>query len=384
MDDDEIRRIYYEEYIGKHYGGTKLKSLYGKSFYKDFHRLSLQLRNNHEKNRLYTCDEQYFEHIDTEEKAYWLGFIYADGYVSRVNNSMRFGLSIMNDDIDHLRKFQKAISTDTPIHEYTVTSSGYKIGAKYCRIIIANDKFANNLVNQGCYEHKTKILEPPRFLPKDLEKHFIRGFLDGDGSITQNNSKYGLSYTIRWTSTDSMLLWIMSHLIDHDIIQHPYKLYKRRKTDTVSSFEFGGNNLTKKFLDYIYNGASIWLDRKHNRYLSLCDIINKREKKIIPQYCDVCGTTKSPAFHKLTRDDEYNGKVVCEKHYLQLYRHNRIIPDRKCFCEMCGDTYGKMILVGSTYPEYHGITMCRRHYEQLTTGVSIDHIVGKHKNLEAV
>lgn len=61
----------------------------------------------------YFINENIFEKIDTEEKAYWLGFIYADGYVS--TNTYAFGIELSIKDIDHLIKFKKFLSWDGEI-----------------------------------------------------------------------------------------------------------------------------------------------------------------------------------------------------------------------------------------------------------------------------
>jgi len=282
--DEQIIKIYNEDYIGKHMGGPALGKKYNCNhyyFYEAFKRLKLNIRNNQDKNRKYYCNSDYFETIDTEEKAYWLGFLYADGYISnpkKNNNIKRVGISIQERDFQHLEKFRKAISSDIPIHHYEV-KQGYHIGSKYCRIIISDNKMAEDLIFHGCIEHKSNIIGVPIGIPKDLERHFIRGFMDGNGSISINNSKYGLSYKIRFTSTDNVLKWIMNHLIKYKIIDKEYPLYKRKPTHIVSSFEFGGNNLAKKYLDYIYEDATIWLDRKHDRYIELLNLIKQKEEK---------------------------------------------------------------------------------------------------------
>ena len=51
-----------------------------------------------------TFDEHSFDVIDTEEKAYWLGFLYADGNVSNTKNEV--GITLQSSDIKHLYKFK--------------------------------------------------------------------------------------------------------------------------------------------------------------------------------------------------------------------------------------------------------------------------------------
>lgn len=280
--DEEIIRIYNEDYIGKRMGGTSLAKKYNfAAFYDRFKMLGLKMRSNQEKNRKYSCNSDFFESIDTEEKAYWLGFLFADGFITSPqnnNNVKRVGLSLKESDCNHLEKFNKAISSNAIIRHYTVTT-GYKIDTKYCRVIITDNKMAEDLISHGCVEHKSNILNPPIGVPEYLIKHFIRGFMDGNGSISISKYKYGFIYKIRFTSTDNVLKWIMNHLIKYKIIDKEYPLYKRKPTQIVSSFEFGGNNLAKKYLDYIYEDATVWLDRKHDRYIELLNLIKQKEEK---------------------------------------------------------------------------------------------------------
>ena len=109
-------------------------------------------------------------------------------------------------------------------------------------MIITNNDFATNLITQGCVEHKTDILEPPN-IPKNLERHFIRGLMDGDGSIVMNQGEYGISFSISFVSTDGVLNWILDHLLENDIIQKRYPIRKRKPGQTVSYISFGGNYL---------------------------------------------------------------------------------------------------------------------------------------------
>lgn len=384
--DEEIIRIYNEDYVGKHMGIPSLKKEYKYDFYDKFRQLGLTIRTNQEKNRKYYCDSDFFEIIDSEEKAYWLGFLYADGYISRpsANTSgiLRVGISLKDDDANHLEKFVKALNSNAPVCHYEV-KQGYKPGVMYCRVILADNKLAHDLISHGCIEKKSNIIEPPIGVPEELERHFIRGFMDGNGSITKNNNKYpkdGYSYTIKWTSTDAVLLWIMRHLIKNNILQHEYPLYKRKQEHIVSGFEFGGNKLTKKYLDYIYKDATVWLNRKHDRYIELLDYFQKCEDNKMPHKCDICGNTEDTHYSIWRKDGEYKNKVVCNKHYHQLRTYNRIIPDKKNYCDLCGDTIGALIRVGKTYPNYFGMTLCKKHYTQLTMGHIPDKIRGEHKN----
>ncbi len=351
-------------------GGTSLERKYGVTFYKDFNRLGLQMRNNQEKGKKYTCNSDYFKDIDNEEKAYWFGFIYGDGYLSHTNNSTtRFGLSIMASDYDHMVKFKKAINFNGNISKYKVVS-GYKVGVEYCRIIVSDDRFSNNLISHGLIEHKSNIMQAPTGIPEQLIKHWIRGFMDANGSImiTKNN-EYCDDYGISFTSTNSVLDFIQRHLFDNNAINKTYPYRKRKKEQIVTQMSFGGNYQVKQFLDYIYSDSCIWLERKHERYLELCQLLKTREDNKRINKCAYCGTTESSEFDMWLYDGEYNGKILCYKHYQQLRKYGRIIPDKKDYCDICGENFDEKHLhrLGPSWGnEWHGKTICEKHYYQLS------------------
>ena len=69
---------------------------------------NITIRKSNITSRKYSCDENYFECIDNEEKAYWLGFIYADGYITskRAHGSQNFGVSLAIKDKKTFRKIK--------------------------------------------------------------------------------------------------------------------------------------------------------------------------------------------------------------------------------------------------------------------------------------
>jgi hypothetical protein len=190
-------------------------------------------RNNKENSRLYTHNETFFEVIDTEQKAYWLGFFYADGYVSSVQNKHLTGLSLSVVDKEHIEKFKNDINATNPIKIYTPTLSGYS-DDDYCRILLSSETTYKQLIMQGVLEHKTSILMPPPHVPLHLKRHFIRGYFDGDGCITyymhydNKRDKRYFSSTIKIVGT-SMFLDYIKEYIEENNIAHIGKYYRRKK-----------------------------------------------------------------------------------------------------------------------------------------------------------
>ena len=127
-------------------------------------------------------DENFFEVIDTEEKAYFLGFIMADGCVINNKEKYRYLLTIKihPKDKEILEKFIEVIKG-----EMVVTMDKKR---EICQIHISGKKIVSDLERLGCVENKTKTLVYPN-LPKELERHFLRGYFDGDGCVRVKEDK---------------------------------------------------------------------------------------------------------------------------------------------------------------------------------------------------
>ena len=240
-------------------------------------RNNVHIRNNQEKSKIYYCDENYFEKIDTPEKAYWLGFIYADGYISITHNQYKFGISLAEKDCILLKKLNFFLKSSYPINTYKQTT-GYSKDTIYCRLLISSQKIVEDLIKHGVVEHKTNVLQKPN-IDKHLIPHFIRGYIDGDGCITCSERKdKTIAYKVKILGTESILDFIKA-FIEENKIATINQYYKRQPDQTVSSIDFGGNEQVRNFLDLIYKDSTIHLERKYEKYLDLCRYNNFSRSK---------------------------------------------------------------------------------------------------------
>lgn len=216
------------------------------------------------KRRKYTVDDNYFNVIDTEEKAYWLGFLYADGYI--VSGSDKIGISLGIADKGHLLKFKQAISSTYPINDYKV-KSGYKPGALYSRILITSKQIKNDLINLGVVKNKTLILKFPTTIPNYLIRHFIRGYFDGDGSLTYGSKQIcgNSNYSIKFVGTKEMIEGIKRYF---NLSIKEEQRYPDKNLNNYS-LTIGGNIQVTKILDHLYENSKVFLDRKYKRYTEL-------------------------------------------------------------------------------------------------------------------
>lgn len=220
----------------------------------------IDIRDNTLNSRKYNHMENYFEKINTEHKAYWLGFMYADGYIT--NNS--FGFSINNIDIKHAVKFNKSLQADNPIHQYKGT--GYNKDSITCRTLLTSAKTVNDLISKGCIRNKTLQLKFPKedVVPKHLIPHFIRGYMDGDGSINYHNRGNYQAWQIGFIGQEEFLNNIKNFFNKSDL-----KL--STKDNITYQINFTGNKQVKRILNILYHDATIYLDRKYEKYKEFMD-----------------------------------------------------------------------------------------------------------------
>lgn len=202
------------------------------------------------KQNMTKFNENIFDEIDSEEKAYWLGFIYADGYVSKNRNT--FELSLALKDLDHLRKFALFMG-----YENNIKVDNYR-----CRFYVVNKHLKAKLMSLGVIPNKSLILTFPNRtqVPFELINHFIRGYFDGDGTIlTKETSKIKLRVSL--LGTESFLNDVLK------IIGLNKKIYKSKSN--VMYFSLAIKN-SENFLNYIYSNEKLSLNRKKELYKKYC------------------------------------------------------------------------------------------------------------------
>lgn len=194
--------------------------------------------------RKHFFNESAFDNLDNEQALYWLGFLYADGNIN--NNNIRIGLSIK--DKSHLVKFQSFLENETvSITSYKGISSSITFYSQHMGHRLAN---LGLTARRGKFNKKTK-----QNIPKGLEHHFIRGIVDGDGCITKDNRIIILGRV-------DILTWIIDILHTN---ADAHKDIKIRDRGNVKEISWGGKLQFQKIINYIYQDATISLDRKRER-----------------------------------------------------------------------------------------------------------------------
>jgi len=211
-------------------------------------------------------NENYFENIDTEDKAYWLGFLYADGYV-RIGkrNSCQLKLKLSQKDKDHILKFKNCIESKKDIKDSkdVFFSNGKEYISLSSTFNVYSFKIVNDLISHGCVNNKTQKIRFPN-LNNNLIYHFIRGYFDGDGCIFKNKNRPN-SFTISICSNKIFVEELSSFLEIGKIINYKnYSLLTFNKIDDI-----------KNFRDLIYKNCNICLERKKIIFDKIKNVYNK-------------------------------------------------------------------------------------------------------------
>lgn len=212
------------------------------------------------KKSKYSYTHDFFKNIDAEEKAYWLGFFYADGCVSvnKETNSGECCIKLCAGDHSHLRKFNKSINGNIPIdfHESICTLNNKP--QRSCSIRCYSIEMANDLISHGCIPNKTFYIKIPK-IDKSLMNHFIRGFFDGDGCIcTDSNKRKTLAINF-CSANHEFLIGLRQVLFENGICSY---IADEKDRNSYRLYIKGMKNVDDMW-NYMFDKATIYLDRKY-------------------------------------------------------------------------------------------------------------------------
>jgi len=208
-------------------------------------------------NIKYTLDDTVLDKINTEEKAYFLGFFYADGYNYEKFNKIK--VVIADQDRKILDNFKTLFKTDRPILRHQCKVKNAQLSNM---LIISSKKLSSRLSELGAPQAKSYKIRFPKFLRKDLIRHFIRGYFDGDGglSLVAINNVY-LSLSI--ISNKYFIKQLSDKLYEYNF-NHSRTIEKRNIRLSYITMKTGD---TVPFLEWLYKDASIFLARKYDKFL---------------------------------------------------------------------------------------------------------------------
>lgn len=205
--------------------------------------------------------EDFFDTVDTQEKAYMIGFLLTDGYVMDVFSKRKrtplWAIQLHQKDEYILESFRQLVGvhhklyhTSTRPHVLLVTSSAHMVQelAKY------------NIVPRKC----SLAAFPYNTIPRELYRHVIRGAFDGDGCICGKTCTfYG----------KGPLVLDIQQILHKELGINLTKVYT--KNDGVHQFSFSSKKDVTAFYHYLYDDATLFLTRKKDKFEQLPFIYNQ-------------------------------------------------------------------------------------------------------------
>jgi hypothetical protein len=224
---------------------------------------NIPIRPKSLRQRKYQINEFFFDNIDTELKAYFLGLMYADGNVMHTAKGYTSSLVTGEDDkclVDKLNEllFDSKKPLCVPKKEKPHHKNRYYL-------YINNEQIGKSLIKHGCIPNKHHKIRLPQFIPYPLINHFIRGFFDGDGCVT-GCKRYKFPFcSIVFTSNhdfcDDLRLFFKPLNIIMGLLKD--KNYENSWQLRGSSFQTVLN-----FYKFLYQNATFFLKRKHDKIYS--------------------------------------------------------------------------------------------------------------------
>jgi hypothetical protein len=217
-----------------------------------------QLKRKHK-----TVKEDYFDIIDTQEKAYFLGLMFADGNNSISDNSSIVSINLQEGDKEILEKFSMAIFDKVILKFHDNSEDNHK---NQYLLRINNKRMCKQLEKLGCIPNKSLTLKWPQWLiDPDLQRHFIRGYFDGDGTIYSDDEHTSFGFGIM--STNDFCTNVDRVVNEHIKVYFGYEVpYENGITTDISVY---GNRNILKLLNWLYKDATVYLERKYQKYVKL-------------------------------------------------------------------------------------------------------------------
>ena len=269
-----------KDHINEYESGKTIKALSEENSvsYQFISELFIDLGIKNKGRRKYSLNEEYFDVIDNQNKAYYLGLLYADG----CNNVQRYAihLDLQIDDREIIEKFQSDICSNRPLREVIKHDShigdriikGENVKPQIC-LELSSKHLSESLEKQGMVQNKSLILTFPD-IPKSLYSHFIRGYFDGDGSFYTFSDNGLLRCGFKIISTLDFCNSVNKIFNEQLGIDLSVQLAHPNENTITSVLQTLSKKNVIKIMDWLYCDANRYLERKHSKYLAFLENLN--------------------------------------------------------------------------------------------------------------
>lgn len=273
---------------------TKILGISRWAISKYLHKENIKIRKSK-----HVYNENFFDNIDSEPKAYILGMLYSDG----CNDYKRgvISLFLKKDDEKIVEKMSSFLYSKRKLYYYRRGT------CDVCGFQLTNRKLSNRLNELGCVQKKSLIIEFPPFLEDNMVRHFVRGVFDGDGCIHLAKNKKQLICSVSICSGSKEFLPELNKRVEN-VLGLSGRFHKHKKTG-VYNYAVRGNIRCRKFLDWMYDDAELFMQRKYDTYLKQKEIKlggpklkEKQVKKMVNRYKNGETVTSLAKEFKIKRD----------------------------------------------------------------------------------
>lgn len=271
----------------------------------------------------YSVKHDIFNKIDSEEKAYWLGFLFTDGCVRKKKHSYELKLKLSIKDLDHLEKYKKFLESS-----HIIVKNISKV--KYPKFISISENVSlsvyskqifDDLNEKGCTPNKTYRLSKPN-IDEIYYRDFIRGYFDGDGYVGQNREKTNKS--VVFVSSSEMIIEWINEILNSNI-NTTFQTIKKNKNTYRLSYQ-DKTNITKMYEFMYYPKVTTFLLRKKLKYDEVISSFTKisvtqlkHDGTVVKLWDDVVDASINMGIKKTSIIECCEGKINTLKGYKWVY-----------------------------------------------------------------
>ncbi len=302
--------------------------------------LFIQHNLTYKKRNIYTCNHNFFSE-DNEKSFYWAGFLAADGNIAYKRN--RISLTLKLDDLTHIEKFKSQIEADCPIVTGTKQESRPEFKKNeyhFAKIRVSSAQMVKDLLKFGITINKSRTYQIPAIIPQSpCFKHFIRGVIDGDGSVfyfPPENSLQARGH-VSLCGTQNCVQTVLDYI--NNLLDSQYTI--THIDNTLYVFHIRKTLHVQKILHHLYDESTISLDRKYKNAQSVMNInyippkieVNKEQlQELVTQKFSLEEISKKLNLTRITigrRLREFDIKYDTRPILLQKYTPEQLIEEYK-------------------------------------------------------
>lgn len=199
--------------------------------------------------------DDFFSCIDTEEKAYLLGLLKTDGYIKTRRDTPTIGIQLKKEDLYIIEQIKELWNSATKIqHDKRPNKECFGIEVRSKQM--AEDLAKYEIVPRKTYALTNIHLEQ---IPKDLQRHYLRGLVDGDGTVSTEGTQVYVSFC----GYSEDFVRSFQYAIDELLGKETHNQIRKNNAYVC---RWKGNNLSRIILNYLYKDSTIFIKRKKQVY----------------------------------------------------------------------------------------------------------------------